>query len=255
LSVARPRASNASPEPATRSRTVCDTSTSPALADAATRAPMFTATPATLASRTSTSPVCRPARTSSPRGRTALIMAWAHRDRADVVHALLERGGARHPVGHAHPALVEQDQPREFGKPLAVVTKCGKLPVHVEVGGRSLRVDEIDRPVTDDAIGDVHVAAAGESDICHRARFPPSLVACQSSGRAGHVQLTVLRAAGKVGTLSRGDRRRSSSRSLRQAPETSPVLLTARLDACATDLINRRVEASISSRKIPTRPR
>ncbi len=58
-----PRSSKVIPEPATRSFTVCDTSTSPAAASAETRAPIETAIPATLPSSSSHSPACRPMRT------------------------------------------------------------------------------------------------------------------------------------------------------------------------------------------------
>src|SRR6185436_4044456 len=58
-----PRSSNTMPEPATRSLTVLDTSTSLGAARAATRAPMCTAMPLYLLSVTSHSPVCSPART------------------------------------------------------------------------------------------------------------------------------------------------------------------------------------------------
>src|SRR5205814_9343680 len=55
-----PRSSNAIPEPATRSRTVRVTSTSPGDAADETRAPMWTAIPVTSPLRLVTSPVCRP---------------------------------------------------------------------------------------------------------------------------------------------------------------------------------------------------
>src|ERR671922_708082 len=68
---ATPRSSNPIPDPATRSLTVLETSTSPGAASAATRAPMCTAIPPTLPSTISHSPVCRPARTSTPSRRTS----------------------------------------------------------------------------------------------------------------------------------------------------------------------------------------
>ena len=77
-----PRSWKRRPEPATRSLTVLDTRTSPGPAAAATRAPMWTASPETLSSRSSTSPVCRPARTSSPSAGTLLAIARAQRTAA-----------------------------------------------------------------------------------------------------------------------------------------------------------------------------
>ena len=65
-----PRSSNAIPEPTTRSFTVEDTSTSRGPAIAATRAPIWTATPRTCSPASSTSPVCRPLRNSRPRPGT-----------------------------------------------------------------------------------------------------------------------------------------------------------------------------------------
>ena len=69
----------AGPEPATRSFTVVDTSTSPAPACAEMRAPTCTAMPLTFAPAFSTSPVCRPARRSRPMSRAARTMAAAQR--------------------------------------------------------------------------------------------------------------------------------------------------------------------------------
>ena len=79
LSSYSPRSSNTSPDPATRSTTVFETSTSPAPASAPTRAPMLTAMPVSLLSTFSHSPVCRPALISSPSDRTASRIASAQR--------------------------------------------------------------------------------------------------------------------------------------------------------------------------------
>src|SRR5437867_1037840 len=67
------------PDPATRSLTVLETRISPGPAWAATRAPMCTATPPIFSPTISHSPVCRPARTSSPSSRTESLIARAHR--------------------------------------------------------------------------------------------------------------------------------------------------------------------------------
>ena len=71
-----PRSAKSIPEPTTRSLTVLETSTSPGAARAATRAPMCTAMPPTSSPISSHSPVCRPARTSSPADdeRSAIAM-------------------------------------------------------------------------------------------------------------------------------------------------------------------------------------
>src|SRR5262249_7606801 len=72
-----PASSKPRPAPATRSFTVCETSTSdgPAMAD--TLAAMLTAIPPALPSMSWISPVCRPQRTSRPRVRTASLTARA----------------------------------------------------------------------------------------------------------------------------------------------------------------------------------
>ena len=67
LSSCVPRSWNSSPDPATRSFTVRETSTSSAAPRAITRAAMWTPIPATSSPRRSISPACRPARISMPR--------------------------------------------------------------------------------------------------------------------------------------------------------------------------------------------
>ena len=91
-----PRSSKVIPEPATRSFTVCETRTSPAAANAETRAPIETAIPATLPSSTSHSPACRPRRTSRPSARTASRIASAQR---------IARGGPSNRAKNPSPAV------------------------------------------------------------------------------------------------------------------------------------------------------
>src|SRR3990172_705665 len=74
-----PRSSNVRPDPATRSFTVCETSTSEGRDAAATRAPIATPMPATSSPSSSTSPVWRPARISRPSDAIAAVMADAQR--------------------------------------------------------------------------------------------------------------------------------------------------------------------------------
>ena len=81
-------------DPATRSLTVLDTSTSPGWAWDATRAPVWTAIPVTLPSTTSHSPVCTPARTAMPNSRTESVIEHAQRDRA---RRPIEAGKGRRP--------------------------------------------------------------------------------------------------------------------------------------------------------------
>ncbi len=79
LSSCSPRSSNAIPEPATRSRTVRVTRTSPGSASAETRAPMCTAIPATPPGRRVISPAWSPHRTSRPLRRASSRILLAQR--------------------------------------------------------------------------------------------------------------------------------------------------------------------------------
>jgi hypothetical protein len=78
LSSCSPAGSKVKPLPATRSLTVCETSTYEGCASAEMRAPVVvTAIPACLPSITSHSPVWMPARVSMPRSRTRSRIWWA----------------------------------------------------------------------------------------------------------------------------------------------------------------------------------
>lgn len=99
-----------------------------------------------------------------------LLAADSVHDGANVVHALFQGRRPRNPIGHAHSAHVEEDEPRELCKPLTVAAECRQLPVDLEVGVRALRVDEIDGPLADDAVGDVDLAAAREPHTVTRDR-------------------------------------------------------------------------------------
>ena len=93
-------------------------------------------------------------------------------DRADVVHALLEGRRPGDTVGHAHAALVEEDQPRELREALAPAAVLRELPHDLQVGVRTLDVHEVDRAVTHDPVGDVHAGAPRKADLGHGHRFP-----------------------------------------------------------------------------------
>ena len=99
-----------------------------------------------------------------------LLGARSVHDRADVVHANLEWGGAGNPIGHAEPALVEHDQPGELGEALAVATEGGELPFRFEMGIRALDVHQVDRPRAHDLVRDVHLTTSGEPHLRHGAR-------------------------------------------------------------------------------------
>src|SRR5947207_2076610 len=66
------------PDPATRSLTVLDVRTSPGLASACNLAATCTAMPPTSSPISSTSPQCRPTRSSNPSARAASMVAPRH---------------------------------------------------------------------------------------------------------------------------------------------------------------------------------
>ena len=62
------------------------------------------------------------------------------------------------PVRHAHTAPVDRDEARPSGQPVQERGSLWALPHHLDVGDVPLDVDEIDRAVPDDAVGDRDVA-------------------------------------------------------------------------------------------------
>lgn len=79
-----PRSTNSIPEPATESLTVADTRTSPAPAEAQTRAAIWTATPARSSLRITHSPVGKPTLRSRPRFWVDLMIVWPQRMALDL---------------------------------------------------------------------------------------------------------------------------------------------------------------------------
>ena len=65
----------------------------------------------------------------------------------------------RDAVGESRPALVEQDQPRERGEPGEEPRVLRHLPAHLDVRDPAGHPDEVERPLADDLVGDVGVAA------------------------------------------------------------------------------------------------
>src|SRR5215203_4173447 len=119
LSWCLPRSANAMPEPATRSRTVCETRTSFAAAWAATRAPMATAMPAILPSVISHSPVWIPARVGSPKSARSAVVARAPDRTRGAVKAREKTVAGRVDLAAAEPSQPRPDAPMmladEFG--------------------------------------------------------------------------------------------------------------------------------------------
>src|SRR5437899_9899961 len=131
-----PRSRNPIPEPATRSLTVLETSTSPGAAWAATRAPMWTAMPPTFPSISSHSPVWRPARTSMP-------SSHAIRDRAGAAD---RPSGAVEAGEESVPGRVEllPAEAGELGADVGVVGGDQRAPAPVaQLGGLLRRADDV----------------------------------------------------------------------------------------------------------------
>ena len=81
--------------------------------------------------------------------------------RANVADPLLEDRKLvhRHPVGETHAALVEQQQPRERGEAVEEPSLSRILPGELDVTHPTGNEDEVDRPLAEDLVGDVDVAA------------------------------------------------------------------------------------------------
>ena len=123
--------------PETRSCTVRETSTSPACACAATRAPTWTAIPARSAPRTSHSPVCRPARTSTPRA----LGVRDDRERAVDRPRRAVEGGEEPVAGRVDLATAEPHQLPSHG---GIVGVQQLAPAFVADRGRALgRADDV----------------------------------------------------------------------------------------------------------------
>ena len=93
-----------------------------------------------------------------PEQRGALGAGGVHHG-ADVVHALLERRRSGDRVGEPGAALVEQDQPRERGELVEEPGDARVGPLQVQVRDEARHEHEVERPVADDLISDVDVAA------------------------------------------------------------------------------------------------
>jgi hypothetical protein len=76
-----------------------------------------------------------------------------------VVHPLLQRRRAVDRIRRARAALVEDDHARERAHPLEAGMHTPVVAVSVETEEQRRNDDEIERAVTPDAVGDVHVAA------------------------------------------------------------------------------------------------
>lgn len=89
---------------------------------------------------------------------------------AQIVELLLEGREHEGTIGEAHPALVEDNDPREGGQALDEVRVRGQLPQHFHVGRETERQDQVARAAADHLVGDVDVTAPRISRFWRRHR-------------------------------------------------------------------------------------
>ena len=90
----------------------------------------------------------------------------------DVVRPLLECRGGQHAASVREPAApaVEDDKPTELGQPPEERGKRRLFPEHLDVGRQPVGPHEIHRALTDDLVGDAHIARPGvpRDRLAHR---------------------------------------------------------------------------------------
>jgi hypothetical protein len=84
-------------------------------------------------------------------------------DRPQVVHALVKARELADPVREAGAALVEHHDPREAREAKEPAGEVRLVPLVLEVRHEAGGIDQVDRTVAEDLIGDVNVAALGVS--------------------------------------------------------------------------------------------
>jgi len=91
-----------------------------------------------------------------------LLRAGRVHHRPDVLHPVLRRDGLLwHPVGETDPAHVEPEHPGEARQPVDELLDEALLPDHLEMARPVEHEDDVARPVADDLVGEMDVAAAG----------------------------------------------------------------------------------------------
>jgi hypothetical protein len=85
-------------------------------------------------------------------------------DGANVVHPFLERGQRleRDGIGQAHPSLVEDNDPAKRPEPAEELRHERKLPPALDVALPGTADNEIEGPLAEYLIGDVHISATRE---------------------------------------------------------------------------------------------
>jgi hypothetical protein len=68
-------------------------------------------------------------------------------------------------VGKTGASFVERDKARERRKPAKESRVVGFLPAQFQMRHPARDIDQIERSVADDLVGDVHLAASGEASL------------------------------------------------------------------------------------------
>jgi hypothetical protein len=92
--------------------------------------------------------------------RSALDADGVHH-RADIVHAVIERGITAVAIGRAGAAFVEHHDAREGGQARNELGEVGIFPHHLDAADPAGRVDERERRIADHLVGDADIAALG----------------------------------------------------------------------------------------------
>src|SRR3989442_2780118 len=105
------------------------------------------------------------------------LRARCLQDRAEIVHALLERRVADIAIREPRAALVEEDHAAEGCEAPHPVAVGRVLPGEVNVRDPARHDDEIERPLADDLVGNVDVAALGVAGFWgHQRSLAPSAI-------------------------------------------------------------------------------
>jgi hypothetical protein len=112
----------------------------------------------------------RPALGDAEQGRP--LRPGRVQDCADVVHASLQirQAVGRDAIGEAGPALVEEDEPPQRGKPAVEGREPRIFPAGLEGADPAVDEHEVDRPVAHDLVRDPDVVASGVPDVAQQAR-------------------------------------------------------------------------------------
>ena len=93
--------------------------------------------------------------------------------RLEIVDLLLQGRRPGDPVGHATPAALEQDQPRERREPLEQEREGRQLPEQLDVRHIGRNEDDVERPFTGHLEGDLQITAVRVTSLRRLHRVTP----------------------------------------------------------------------------------